>query len=211
MEYTIVLIRHGLTEANRKQEYLGRRDVPLCAEGEEALRRLFTKGAVPPAELLFASPMLRAVQSAGLLYPELKPVLLPEFMETDFGSYEGKTWRELKNDPAYQAWIDSGGRLDFPTGESREAFSSRVRCGFRKVCECAESAAKRHGEAQDTGRHPTAAVITHGGVIMQIMAELFPEDTAGDPFRWMPKNGEIFTIRFRDGRPEITEHTRQDS
>ncbi|MFR2606513.1 MAG: hypothetical protein ACLTAX_15870 [Waltera sp.] len=46
---------------------------------------------------------------------------------------EGHNYQELSGDPAYQRWIDSGGTLPFPEGESREEFIRRNVAGYEKM------------------------------------------------------------------------------
>ena len=58
---------------------------------------------------------------------------LPEFTEIDFGEFEGKNYEELKGNDAYQKWIDSGGALPFPNGESRDDYVKRVRKGVMRL------------------------------------------------------------------------------
>ena len=53
----------------------------------------------------------------------------------DFGEFEGRNYAQLNGDPRYQAWIDSGGTLAFPGGESREAFIARCVDGMELVME----------------------------------------------------------------------------
>jgi len=57
---------------------------------------------------------------------------VPEWTEMDFGAFEGHNYQELSGDPAYQRWIDSGGTLPFPEGESREEFIRRSVAGSKK-------------------------------------------------------------------------------
>ena len=45
---TLVLIRHGLTEGNVRRWYYGALDIPLCPEGEAALRKAAAAGLYPP-------------------------------------------------------------------------------------------------------------------------------------------------------------------
>lgn len=99
--------------------------------------------------------------------------------ETDFGEFEYKNYDELNSDPAYQAWIDSGGRLAFPGGESGSDF--RRRC-CRAFLECVQDA-KQHGADR-------IAFVVHGGTIMSIL-EAYAEPKA-DFYHWQVKNGEGF-------------------
>ena len=55
----------------------------------------------------------------------------------DFGEWELKSYKELSTDVCfreyYQAWIDSGGTLAFPNGESRKEFCKRSIGGFERA------------------------------------------------------------------------------
>lgn len=118
----IVFIRHGRTPANKENRYLGKTDESLSLEGIEALRQEKAEKIYPEIDYLFASPMKRCIETADILYPGKVPILVPQWKEMDFGLFEGKNYQELNGDKQYQAWIDSGGTLPFPQGESRPAF-----------------------------------------------------------------------------------------
>ena len=81
--------------------------------------------------------------------------------EIDFGLWEGRTWQELSGDPGYQAWIDSGGKLAFPGGESREEFVRRTMAGWDIFM---EECRKRDVR--------TALCVVHGGTVMAIMSSI---------------------------------------
>ena len=70
-------------------------------------------------EVVLTSPMRRCVQTAEILFPDTPREIVYGLQECDFGDFEGKNYAELSGDPAYQAWIDSGGTLAFPGGESK--------------------------------------------------------------------------------------------
>ena len=113
----LVLIRHGATEANKEHRYLGRTDESLSQEAKEELSA--EANCYPKIDLLFTSPMKRCVETAGILYPDKNLVVVDSFREMDFGDFEGKNYEELNGNPDYQAWIDSGGTIAFPNGESQ--------------------------------------------------------------------------------------------
>lgn len=146
------LIRHGLTQGNLERRYTGcRTDEPLCPLGAEALRAR----AFPPAARVFASPMKRCLETAAILYPGAPVEIIRDFRECDFGAFENKNYAELSRRADYRAWLDSGGELPFPQGESRAEFAAR--------CANAFSALTRRGLSED------CALIVHGGTIMAIM------------------------------------------
>ena len=194
-EIPVVFYRHGQTRGNLERRYVGRTDEPLCPEGVAALLR-----AEPPAaEALYVSPLRRCRESAALLYPALKPVAAPGLAECDFGEFEMKNYPELNGNPAYQAWIDSGGELPFPGGESRAAFQDRCCRAF------ADLAAALVGPDAPADAPASAAFVVHGGTIMAVLSRFgLP---ARGYFDWQVKNGEGYAalLDWQDGAPRLRE------
>ncbi len=173
----LILIRHGATASNERGSYLGKTEEPLSENGLLNLMKKKENGSYPPAELVAASPMKRCVQTAELIYGRVPAVLVEEWKEIDFGRFEGKTWRELEGDPDYQKWIDSGGTLPFPNGESRDVFIERCTDGFTHFCKGL------------LGRRPlpeAVALIVHGGTIMALLSSF----SAGDYYSYQCKCAE---------------------
>lgn len=131
---TLLFLRHGATKANEERRYLGKTDEPLSERGKRILLSGKAQGRYPQVDRLFCSPMKRCIETAEILYPMWKPVIIPEWTEMDFGQFEYKNYEELKEDPRYQAWIDGGGTAGFPAGESREAFGKRCARGYERMC-----------------------------------------------------------------------------
>ena len=178
IKVTLSLLRHGATPANREHRYLGKTDEALSEEGRAEL--LLKKKEIP-AELLLVSPMLRCRQTAEILFPGRAQVQIPEWTEMDFGRFEGKNYRELNGDPDYQAWIDSGGTLPFPGGESREAFIRRTTLGFARVLSYL-----RAENTMESAMEIRAAAVVHGGTIMALCSSF----SEGAYFDFQVKNGE---------------------
>ena len=194
-QITLVLIRHGATKANMEHRYLGKTDEVLSKEGEMQLFEYKKMGFFPNIDYLFSSPMKRCVQTAEILFPELKPVEIEEWKEMDFGVFEGKNYLELQGDKRYQEWIDSNGTLPFPDGESREEFISRCDKGFRSMI----------GKLKPTKEeeHKTVGIIVHGGTIMALLSKY----AKGNYFDYQVPNGKGFicTMKHLDAEPEIRE------
>lgn len=180
----IILIRHGSTAGNLEHRYVGATDEPLT---EHAVRGLLERqGAYPSADILFVSPLMRCVQTAELLYPQMEQRIVCGLRECSFGDFEYKNYLELQGNADYQAWLDSGGTLPFPGGESREAFAGRCCRAFEECC-CM---------AQKLGCE-SAAFVVHGGTIMAVM-ERFGRPQKGY-FDWQVKNAEGFCGRLETG------------
>ena len=194
-QITLVLIRHGATKANMEHRYLGKTDEVLSKEGEMQLFEYKKMSFFPNIDYLFSSPMKRCVQTAEILFPELKPVEIEEWKEMDFGVFEGKNYLELQGDKRYQEWIDSNGTLPFPEGESREEFISRCDKGFRSMI----------GKLKPTKEeeHKTVGIIVHGGTIMALLSKY----AKGNYFDYQVPNGKGFicTMNHFDAEPEIME------
>ena len=82
---------------------------------------------------VFVSPLRRCVETANLLYPGVPQTIIGSFRECDFGDFENKNYAELNGRADYQAWIDSGGELPFPHGESRAQFAARCATAFEQI------------------------------------------------------------------------------
>lgn len=189
----LYLIRHGKTYGNTLGRYIGTTDEELCEEGREALKRLKAGRdfAAARPDVVYASPLKRCVQTAEILFPEIPVKLVPDLRECDFGAFENKNYKELSGNAAYQAWIDSGGTLPFPGGESREAFQERCRKGFTEVLE----------DIRGRGGQTCVALVVHGGTIMSILSAYpSPEKSGGGEnfYRWQVKNGEGFRVRIQE-------------
>lgn len=182
MVLTIILIRHGKTQWNIEKRYLGSSDQPLCHLGESEIKEYVQEKKYPQVEMVVASPMRRCKQTATLIYPEKTAVYITELREIFFGEFEGKTYEELKYFQGYIDWIDSQGQTNAHQGELQSEFHDRCLHGFFKAVNLAE---KSHCVS--------LAVITHGGVMMQIMEHLAPR---GDIYHWQVKNGCGFLLEF---------------
>lgn len=179
----IVMIRHLATEGNLTKKYIGRTDESVCEIGRQAMYAY----TYPQVEAVYTSPLTRCRETCELLYPHLTPVVFPEFSECDFGDFENKNYKELSDLPYYQTWIDSGGTLPFPNGETVEGFKERCLAGFDRAITDAQ--------ARDL---PSIGMILHGGTIMSILDVLsYPHR---DYYSWQVDNGMGYTMTYQKGR-----------
>ena len=156
--YKIHLIRHGLTEGNLKQQYIGVTDLPLSGVGVTELKRLKDETEYPRVDKVNTSPMLRCLQTARILYPGRDIQTVDNMREIDFGDFEGKTANELEANPAYADW--AAGRINAaPNGEDNTEFAKRLCVGLNQIVRDMMAEGAEH-----------AAVIMHGGAIMMLLA-----------------------------------------
>lgn len=196
--YKLYLLRHGITKANLDGAYCGSTDLPLCPEGEQNLYDILAEYSYPYADVVYTSPLLRAKQTASILYPEAEPIELADLREASFGRFEGKTMRELRGDPEYDRWVTPGSKF-LPAGlEDPKAFYERCCAAFRHIVE----------EMMQSGLH-TAAVITHAGVIGNMLAQYaYPKKA---PYDWQSAAGCGYkvlidpTLYMRDPVAEVVD------
>ena len=172
----VYLLRHGETAWNLEGRYQGKSDLPLCEAGRHALSPAHFR-----PERVYASPMLRAAETARLLFPGARLIPVPGLREMDFGAFEGKRFRDLADDPAYRAWVEGSCTGRCPGGESREAFSQRVCAAFEALME-------REREE--------LVIVAHGGTQMAIL-ERYGRPRR-DYFAWQSPNGGGFLLEAAD-------------
>lgn len=177
--YRIHLLRHGKTLANEQGRFVGRTDVPLSEDGIAQLRDLSRNYEYPGVQKVYSSPLMRCVQTAEIFYPAFEPVTIEGLREYDFGKYENKTAAELVDDTGFMEWIKNGTAAD--TMESMYDFEQRIKIGFESVL-----------KDMMANKLSSAAIITHGGVIMTLLAALgIPKR---NPKLWITDNGHGYTV-----------------
>lgn len=176
----VLLIRHLPTPGNEKRQYIGRTDEALSLAAVEKFQRQHGAGgkgtAYPPVDWIIASPLKRCVQTAKLIWPGQEIRTEPMLRECDFGQYERKTYEELKNEPEYIEWMESGGMTAFPGGEEQTEFRAR----------CAAGAEKWIGQLLEK-RADSVAFVIHGGTIMAVLEQL--AEGPREFYRWQAENG----------------------
>ena len=176
-----ILIRHGRTPGNDERRYIGRTDETLSeagrAEAERAALSLRRQayGQVTEHDArsfeqkhVYVSPLLRARETAEILFPNAAQVVLPGLRETDFGIFEGKNADEMVNDAEYRAWVDGMCLGPCPGGESRADVTRRAVAAFTEVVRTEIDRVSLENAAEDD----PVVFITHGGVIMSILEAL---------------------------------------
>ena len=179
--YKLHLLRHGYTDANLNGVYCGSTDVPLCEQGERELYSLFDEATYPYAEAVYTSPLVRAKDTASILYPDCEQIVVEDLREASFGIYEGKLFSDLKNDEQFQKYISFGSDYVPEGAEPPEEF-------FSRCCSALVNIVKN----MMTCSIHSAAVVTHAGVIFNMLAGLaYPKLSAYD---WQCQPGCGFTV-----------------
>ena len=180
--YKLYMIRHGLTEYNLDGRYCGTLDPPLCEEGVNQLYELMEQYDYPYVDEVYASPLLRARQTAEILFPGCDYTAVENLREASFGPFEGKTMAQLRDDPEIAKWIVPGSEYAPAGVEPSKAFYVRCRMGIIQIVDDM----MRRGVTN-------AAVVTHAGVISTVLAALaYPKLSQYD---WNCEAGCGFMLR----------------
>ncbi len=180
--YTIHFIRNALTDENLEGRYIGHTNVEISGEGRAQLAQMKDELVYPSVEAVFTSPLRRCTETAKILYPDNKPIAIEGLIEYNFGEFENKTAEELEKHPVFPKWLAGEKGVEPPFGESNEDFEKRVLGTFEKIAE----------GLMKTGT-TSAAIVTHGGVIMAILAAFgIPEYPMHE---WITPNGCGFTVK----------------
>ena len=172
MPARLLLIRHAQTEHNLALRLAGWTDSPLSPEGRRQAERLASHlAATETLDAIYASPLQRARDTAAAIARRfgLTVRLRDDLREIHFGRCESLTLDEVRTRfPDLWARLpnDADLTLAWPGGESRAAFYDRIRRAVAAI----------------SAAHPaaTVAVVTHGGVISALLADL----AEGAPWRW---------------------------
>ena len=174
----IYMIRHGQTALNITNALQGRSNHPLNETGirqaEEAAERL--KGVSFAA--VYSSPMIRAVRTAEILVPTLKPILDERLIEMEYGPYEGKSLRELGPEVLtfFRDFVHN------PAPEGMEPLASVVRRGGEFM--------------EDRCRTTEHILISTHAIAMKGILEYLTPDSGGSYWSKNIKNCAIYTAEF---------------
>ena len=179
--YRIHFIRHAICEANEEGRYVGITESPVSANGRKELAEKAERYVYPEVDKVYVSPLRRCIATAAFLYPEGYARVVPELREMNFGEFEGRLLSDIKDAPEYKAFIKGGLDNPPPGGESLRHVVQRCFEGLDFIV----------NDMMKNG-YSSAAVVTHGGIIMNMMScfglpKYSPNDFACD-------FGEGFTV-----------------
>ena len=182
--FKLHLIRHGMTAGNLQGLYIGSgTDIPLCDEGRAQLAELKERFEYPQVDTVFSSPLLRAVETANILFPDAKHTFtVHDLREAGFGKFENKPVKELVHDEDFKKWITPGSNYLPEGAEPTDQFHAR----------CAECLMKLF-EYMIRMDVTEAACVTHGGVIMSMLSQRAVPTR--HPEQWMADPGCGYTVQ----------------
>lgn len=200
MAKTLYLIRHGATEGDGLKRYKGSIDVALSEKGVRQIGAVasYLKKLIGEDHCsVYSSPLSRALKSAEIIGERLgiKPVVIEEFRERNFGLWEGMTFDEIVRlyPQEFEAWRADPLKYSPPQGESTLQVRERIIRGFKKIEEL-----NAHNPSRITDH--SIIIVAHGGVNRIILCE-FLGIPLENIFRIEQDFGCINIIEFYDDYP----------
>lgn len=167
----LTLVRHGQTDWNLDRRIQGSTDIPLNETGREDARSAATLLAEGTHHAIYASPLVRAQETAQIIASELglaAPAAAYDMREREFGDGEGLLVDEYL--AMYGDWNGAPARSE----------------SLQQVCERALSALNtiaRESRRRSAPAAESVIVVTHGGVIRSLLHHV----SSGT----LPREGEV--------------------
>ena len=119
---TVILVRHGETEWNRREIFRGRADVELNERGREQAKALGAALEGRNLDAVYSSPLSRAVETAeAIAQPHGVPVEIEDgFIDFDYGIWQGLLRDEVQQryPRVYRDWTERPHTVKIEGGES---------------------------------------------------------------------------------------------
>jgi len=135
----LYLIRHGETKYNVEKIFRGRLDISLSDLGVEHAESLGKYLSKINFEIIFSSPLRRALETANIISKHqrgnIKVEVDEDLIDISYGEWEGKREGEVKRlyPKLYREWHLNPHRVRFPNGESLQDVKVRLEKFIEKV------------------------------------------------------------------------------
>lgn len=188
MATELVLIRHGITEWNRKLRYCGAKDINLSRDGRSQAERLASALKDFQFYRAYSSDRKRAIQTSNIIFKGSRITRLKALREINFGILEGLTHEEImkKYKDAYGKWLKDPFTNHIPMSEPMNAFKKRVHSVIKKIARV------------NQGR--TAAIVCHGGVIAIFVSTILKTRNF---WQYVPSEASITIVEYKKFTPRI--------
>ncbi|WRS26593.1 histidine phosphatase family protein [Oscillospiraceae bacterium MB08-C2-2] len=181
ISYKLHLIRTGSTAMDAHPRLVGQQDLPLSPQGVAELKQLKKDLIYPKVQEVYTSPLRRCVQTGYQLFPDTFTQVLPGLQDLGLGDFEGQTVAQLQEQPDFRLWLEDARQNPPPGGEDLDAFLGRIVASVEEIF-----------HTMMDQRITSAALITHRGVIMTLLAAIcLPKQPVS---QWAVANGTGFTL-----------------
>lgn len=189
----VILARHGETDSNAENRYLGWTDVPLNENGINQALGLKEKLRTAGIDCVYSSPLIRCVKTAGIINEAHNSVVLypDELKERNFGLFDNLTYEEIceKYPGQKELWENDWINYRIERGESALDFHKRI-CGFT------DGILRQRNSG-------VILVVTHSGCIRSIIAQLLGLGMDG-AWHFKIDFGGVTRFGIRDNYPVMT-------
>ncbi len=157
----VIFVRHGETSWNHSKRYQGHSDIPLNEKGLQQAKLVARRLKGESIRAVYSSDLTRAIQTAEAIASKhsLRPMILPELREVNFGLWEGLTYEEIMADwpEILSAIYSKSGASLIPEGESFDDVQKRTTIGLAKCI----------ADHDDE----TIAIVSHGGTMRVLLCD----------------------------------------
>ncbi|MCX6013183.1 MAG: histidine phosphatase family protein [Chloroflexi bacterium] len=185
----VLLVRHGQTEANIKNYYMGWSEEDLNQTGYKQVHLLAARLSRLPVKAVYSSPLKRAFNTATIIAEphKVEVVTMDKLKEINLGEWQGlyaedimhrwpDLWKQSRTDPS---------DLTLPGGESYAQVVNRAIAAFEQIL------------ADNLGKH--VVLVTHDVVIRVLAA--YTLGVSNSIYRRMTiGNASISTVSIIDGK-----------
>lgn len=163
MNFNIILIRHAETDYGEKNQFMGTLDIPCSERGK--LRAMEASRKINPLSYfrIYSSPLIRARQTATILFPNQGLIIEQNLAERGLGEWAGKDLSTIKK-LFPEAFYKSGIINPYYTprdGETIESVIFRVKIFLELLVDLFDA-------LKSDSQQPTSndiAIVTHNGII----------------------------------------------
>jgi len=188
MTTRVILIRHGITDWNKKKRYCGCKDVNLSRDGKLEVVKLRKSLKNIIFDRIYCSDRKRTLQTRSILFGNSGFTKVKGLREINFGVFEGLRHDEImeKYPKVYRKWLANPYKIRVPRAESMQVFKKRVKNAIKKIF-C-------------FNRGKTIAVVCHGGVIGVLVSSILKSK---DFWRYVPSSASITIVEYKNNKYKI--------
>lgn len=189
----IYLIRHGQTDWNIQGKIQGSHDIPLNETGYRQAQMLAKGMSSRTVKRIFASPLIRAAETAKALGKEKKVdvCFMPKLVEVEFGKWEGLTWAEIKKEypKEYEQWSLNSAEATPPGGETQNEIIKRCTEALKEIISL-------------TGGEEDTAIVSHGATLAHLFSYMMRNSPEIESM--IVENASITTINYNPLTEDFT-------
>ncbi len=125
----LILIRHGKTDYSSQSRYCGFTNPPLNNKGIRQSKKLAAKLKDIRIDKVYSSDLIRAYQTAKIIFKNNSIEKLADLREMNFGLFEGLKYQDIvrKYPTLYRDWVDNPEKVKIPNGEGLKHLNRRVK------------------------------------------------------------------------------------